>query len=82
MRSSLKNEQAVRQISLQVARRSGRGRNVLEIKSTRIARIACNWLNYGYVVKVACDNGEVFKARCEEDIYSHVGRADYIGFEV
>ena len=82
MRNSLRSVPAVRQISLLVARRSGKGRNMLEIKSTRLARIACNWLNYGYVVKVACDNGEVFKARCEDDIYSHVGRADYIGFEV
>ena len=55
---------------------------MFEIKSTRLARIACNWLSYGYVVKVACDDGTVFKARCEDDIYSHVGRADYIGFEV
>ena len=31
---------------------------------------------------IECDDGTVFKARCEDDIYSHVGRADYIGFEV
>lgn len=53
-----------------------------EIKKTRLARVACEWLAYGYKVKVMGDNGSIITARCEDDIYSFVGRADYVGFEL